>query len=314
MILPIAQNGTAVGAAGTPKLLDIGTQRKMVFGELLQKTHAAQAKLAEASSPLPATTEDLQPRNPQTPPSTVNSAAETATQPPAPAPWPGPADTQGWGDPPPEPPAGSDPLEPFGFIRSDGEGPLRYREVPEFAKAPFGPYYQAPPEYGGEWWKVTPFTSSQPWKILDGPFLPPEDILPEGFEGLFGTRPQRVDFNKHLDFQKAEILWEQSLKYFKGVGIPEGIDPAALQTATEVVEEWGLGTPQFYEGRYGWQARFPDSRHPGFEINPTTLVMAPHVTVARYQLGLLELGILPETFHSFIPPSVIQRFTTTAPS
>ncbi len=57
----------------------------------------------------------------------------------------------------------------------------------------------------------------------------------------------------------------------------------------------------------GWHAKFPDSANPDFEINPTTLLMAPHVTVARYQLGLIRLGTIPDTLHPFIPPVVLAR-------
>ena len=34
----------------------------------------------------------------------------------------------------------------------------RYQDVPDVWKWPIGPYQQAPEEFGGEWWKVNPFT------------------------------------------------------------------------------------------------------------------------------------------------------------
>jgi hypothetical protein len=33
-------------------------------------------------------------------------------------------------------------------------------EIPAHWKAPYGPYRQAPQQYGGEWWFVNPFTSA----------------------------------------------------------------------------------------------------------------------------------------------------------
>lgn len=43
----------------------------------------------------------------------------------------------------------------------------RYQDVPDSWKWPIGPYQQAPEEFGGEWWKVNPFTGSEPWKPVE---------------------------------------------------------------------------------------------------------------------------------------------------
>ncbi len=209
------------------------------------------------------------------------------------------------------PPIDSSPLSPneqLGFFRSDDlEGPVRFKQVPEWAKWPEGNFRQAPEESGGDWWKITPFTSSQPWTSLSRPFEHPLEILPEGFEGLFGTRPQYADYDGYLDFKVAELRWEGSLERFKGIGLPEGIDPEALAASTQVMLDWGLGEPQFYEDSYGWHAKFPDSLNPRFQINPTTLLMAPQLTVSSYQVGLIQLGIAPDRLHPFVPPFLLDQ-------
>ena len=203
-------------------------------------------------------------------------------------------------------------IHPPGFIRSDDrEGPLRFKEVPTDIQWPAGPFIQAPQEYGGDWWKRSPFTGPEPWLALDRPFIKPVEVLPEGFAELFGPRPDYKDFDNYFKFQVATVGWEDTLDRFRGLGMPEGIDTEALDAATEVMLEWGLGEPQFYEDINGWHAKFPDSLNPDFEINPTTLLMAPHVTVARYQLGLIRLGTIPAELHPFIPPTVRARLSDT---
>ena len=66
---------------------------------------------------------------------------------------------------------------------------VRPKEIPEAWKHPVGPYRQAPPEYGGEWWLVNPFSGDEPWLLLDRKAPVPE-VLPVGFENTFGPRPK----------------------------------------------------------------------------------------------------------------------------
>ncbi|MDA1314395.1 MAG: hypothetical protein O2968_13730 [Acidobacteria bacterium] len=200
------------------------------------------------------------------------------------------------------------PDELLGFFRSDSlEGPVRFKQVPDWAKWPEGNFRQAPQESGGDWWRITPFTSSEPWTSLNRPFERPAEIFPEGFEALFGARPLYKDYGHYMDFKVAELRWESDLEGFKGIGLPEGIDMEALAAATEVMRDWGLGEPRFYENSYGWHAKFPDSANPRFEINPATLLMAPQLTVSRYQVGLIQLGIVPERVHPLVPPFLLER-------
>ena len=57
-------------------------------------------------------------------------------------------------------------------------GTPHYKEIPDHWKYPMGPYHQAPPEFGGEWWVVNPFTTSEPgfafWPWHGEKYTPPE--------------------------------------------------------------------------------------------------------------------------------------------
>ncbi len=179
---------------------------------------------------------------------------------------------------------------------------IRYTGVPDSAKFPAGPYYQAPAEAGGEWWLVNPFTGAEPWLRLERALTPPEEeVLPEGFADVFGPRPTRKLLD-YFEFRLAKMEWEHDLKFFKQAGIPEGLDETQLEAAKEAFAEWGLGEPVFYEGRYGWRVRFPESDVPGFEMNPNTAVQAPHVVIAKYQIRLIRQGTIPENLHPWVPP------------
>jgi len=103
--------------------------------------------------------------------------------------------------------------------------------------------------------------------------------------------------------------WEHDLKFFKQVGVPRGLDEAQLEAARGAFLEWGLGDLVFYEGRHGWRARFPDSGVPGFEMNPTTAVQAPHVVIAKYQIRLIQQGSVPENLHPWVPPHLLSSDT-----
>ena len=319
MIDPFAKlTGAQATATPTFKTADFGLQRRIEFAAVLRQSEAAVATppsssantsalltASDAASPALAVqghannsaSLNLPPRargGPPTPPASPNL----------------PPRTRGGTPTPPTPPAPPNPVEALGFVPSDAlDGPVRYLDVPDFAKAPIGLYVQAPAEYGGEWWQVNPF-NWEPWRILDAP--PPDaepTPLPEGFEQLFGPRPLVEDFGRNYwTHQVALIDWEQSLKYFKGVGMPEGFDAVRLEEVTADFREWGLGEPVFYEGNNGWRARFPDSQNPSYETKPHTLLIAPHVNIAAYQISLLKKGITPATIHPFIPPRAFEIF------
>ena len=180
-------------------------------------------------------------------------------------------------------------------------GTPRYTDVPEWAKHPLGPYRQAPPEYGGEWWFVNPFTGPEPWIPRASQN---EQTLPDGFAEIFGLRPQAKDYATNDEFHTARLRWEQNVKYFEGAGIPQGLEVAEIERVADIYEDWGMGRPVFYEGRYGWKVRFPDSQIHNYEANPGGMIKAPHVLIAQYQIRLLQKGTVPENPHPFVPPQL----------
>ena len=196
---------------------------------------------------------------------------------------------------PNEPPVPANTVQPF---------TPRYQDVPDTWKWPLGPYQQAPTEFGGDWWKVNPFTGPEPWRPVEASSSP-EPEIPEGFTEIFGARPDASDFSSARSHKAAEMRWEQDLKYFQRGGIPGGFDQAQVDLASGVFEKWDMGRPQFYEGRYGWMARFPDSAIPDFEANVTASLEVSHIVVAKYQARQLLHGVTPRVVHPFVPPFLV---------
>ena len=186
-----------------------------------------------------------------------------------------------------------------------------YKEIPDHWKYPMGPYRQAPPEFGGEWWVVNPFTTSEPWKVD----RQRRELtkLPPGFLEIFGPRPRAVEFldtPRPFDaFKAAEMRWEQDLKYFKGVGLPEWASESQQGAAEGIYQSWDMGSPKFYEGRYGHMARFPDSQMRDFETTAWAALNYPHHEVALYQIRLVAHGIESEKRHPYVPPHLWSDYT-----
>jgi len=199
--------------------------------------------------------------------------------------------------------------EPVGELEAPppaAESPIsrvpHFAEVPDSAKFPLGPYHQAPSEHGGGWWYVNPFTGDEPWLAasLSVEHPPPPPHAPEGFVELFGERP-------HSGNSAARAQWEIDRGHFQGTGVPEGFTQEQTDRAAELFESWGLGRPVFYEGRYGWKARFPDSSIPGFEANPHTAIETPHLVVAGYQVRQTQQSAPPAVRHPFVPPVIFDE-------
>lgn len=188
-------------------------------------------------------------------------------------------------------------------------------EVPDSWKHPNGPYRQAPEEYGGGWWYTSPFAGQEPWKRAEaaqsapaaaaGPDAPRSaSNLPPGFAQVFGEKPMGNQFKNYREYQTAKVRWEQDLRLFKQAGTPPDVTPKQLEDITRTAKAWGMGEPQFYEGRYGWKARFPDSALPDHEVSIESLTMGMHQMIARYQIKLVHNGIEPAERHPFVPPHV----------
>lgn len=181
---------------------------------------------------------------------------------------------------------------------------VRPKEVPESWKHPVGPYRQAPPEYGGEWWLVNPFSGPEPWLLLDRKAPVPE-VLPEGFERVFGPRPKWSDYPTRRAFQHDVIVWEQNKQSFVQFGPPAWANDRHLQIAAGALTAWGMGVPLYYEhSTWGWMARFVESQLPTFEMSAHTTIMYTHLVVPNYQVELMQQGIVPEQRHPLISPEI----------
>lgn len=167
----------------------------------------------------------------------------------------------------------------------------RYKDVPPEWKKPFGPYVQAPAEFGAEWWYVYPF-NPEPWKS-EGPVA---DNAPPDFVAVFGPRPHIRD-----PFYGE---WEQNRKAWKGVGLPEWMTQEQLNTANAIFEAWGMGKGVVYEGRYGYSARFPATKKYDFEAAAYNLLNTAHLVVADFQIRSAQEGMPPAKWHPFVPPQV----------
>ncbi len=182
----------------------------------------------------------------------------------------------------------------------------RFKDVPDDWRWPSGPYRQAPPEYGAEWWLVNPFTGREPWLLEEKIRQLP--ALPEGFQEIFGARPTMAQFrgtpNAHQGYRTAVVQWEQDLRHFKRAGLPEWATSEQLAEAEQVFRAWGLGKPKYYEGRYNWMARFVESEIKDYDVSIWTALNWTHGTVAHFQIALASRGILPDKKHPWVPPHV----------
>jgi hypothetical protein len=177
-------------------------------------------------------------------------------------------------------------------------------QIPAHWKAPYGPYRQAPPMYGGEWWFVNPFTSAEPWKRFA--HQPTPVTLPDGFMDIFGEEPQFKDFPDSRAWTTARNHWDQNLKQFKGAGRPLWLSVEQVAELDALYTSWAMGKPRFYGGRYGEMVRWPDSQVQDFEDSAYSAANFPHHTIARYQIDLAQNGVQVETGkrHPFVPPGV----------
>jgi hypothetical protein len=131
--------------------------------------------------------------------------------------------------------------------------------------------------------------------------------LPEDFRQAFGEMPVRRGAENGVDFAGRLARWKQDLEFFQRTGIPEGFDESQVELASAVYEQWGMGQPVFYEGRYGWFARFPDSAIPEFEMDAASAVQASHLAIARYQVRLIREGVEPPVTHPFVPAHLLTQ-------
>ena len=183
-----------------------------------------------------------------------------------------------------------------------------FKEIDDKYKEPYGPYRQAPAEYGGEWWYMSPFGSLTPWLFQDG--VPSKVAYPEGFISLFGDKPMWKDFigtgvGPFRRFKAAMGIWESELKYFKGLGLPEWVTSDQLIASNAVLLRWKIGLPEYYESRYGHLGRFIHSEVPDYDSSTYHIINFPHHLVAQVQIEMFSRGISVEKWHPFVPPGLV---------
>lgn len=133
------------------------------------------------------------------------------------------------------------------------------------------------------------------------------DASPEGFESVFGPRPNPNDFhdadNPSLAYRVAITSWNDAKKNFKGTAdLPPDRSESEVQLAIDTYKAWGMGTPKFYEGRYGWFARFVESEIPDFEVRVEPTFFFVHNVIPSYQYRLIQMQKLDKGSHPWLPP------------
>lgn len=179
---------------------------------------------------------------------------------------------------------------------------IRHETVPEHWKGPYGPYREAPAEYGGGWYLVSWTTGPEPWRTQQNKGLPPPEA-PADFIALFGEIPDR----NPLDGGEARNYWLERLRHFKGTGTPEWASVEQVALSTSILKSWGLPGPVLYDGRYGWMALFNDSVIGDYEVPAVTFIRTPQNAVSEFQIEMLAQGIVPERIHPWVPPNLLPQ-------
>jgi len=177
-----------------------------------------------------------------------------------------------------------------------------FADVPDMQKKPPGPgpFVQVPAgfvtaEIGsleGLWWRVSPFNAT-PWAVL----APVEAVpLPDGFEAIFGPRPHSSQFrggNAANDFQIATVTWESNLNSYVSASMPANADAARMNAANDEAVKYDMGEPAYYENKYGFRVRFPDSQDPDFEATFDGFVISgTGQIISAYQNRLTNAEVL----------------------
>lgn len=171
--------------------------------------------------------------------------------------------------------------------------------VPDLWKYPNGPYRQAPPEWGGEWWYVSPFTGSEPWTRYGQPVQ--EEQFPPGAIDVYGPKPNE---------QFARQIWLDNVRAFEPAQFPEALAPW-VPDAERTFQAWGVGRMvPFNDKRFGLMVAFPESGVVGHSDSMYHAVTATHQEIAEYQVKYLEAGneIPRSRLHPFFPYSRIREF------
>jgi len=160
---------------------------------------------------------------------------------------------------------------------------------------------------GGRWMVVSPVNQT-PWDEV------PVHVLPDGFERIFGPRPNSNNFHGKgypRNFQVAVVTWETDLRTYIGNFLPP-VDVSTEQLAALHAEaiRYEMGEPAYYQNKYGYQVRFPESQAENFQANAEAwLGTGCGQIIVGYQNKITNMGIIipEELMHPMAPPVLRQR-------
>lgn len=185
-----------------------------------------------------------------------------------------------------------------------------YVDVPDVHKHPSGPYRQAPPEYGAQWWLISPFSGDvhrhEPWIVYSQPVVDPAVPVDAKFADAFGAQPKSSDYDSAYDYRNDLEWWRKMARDVKQISLPPNFDPADVQKVCDKFRIWGMGQPRFYEAQYGWIAFF---REVGakqlihkFESSAWAAILRPDMVIMEFQVQELLSGRVPAGPRSpFVP-------------
>lgn len=188
-----------------------------------------------------------------------------------------------------------------------GVTPQSFKTLDEIAPELRKRAVQAPAEYGGEYWLLTPWSGREPWLKL---YVPkPEVTLPAGFKEIFGekpnrTQPQYADVSAAV-LRDAQAEWDVQLKVFVQAGEPPWYAAMPLDNKAQafaVLVDYGLDPSLFFENIYGWRIIWPKGPLPTRSEPAYEAMTNPHFVIAQYQIDMLLLGIMPKKISQIVPP------------
>ncbi|MBI3665016.1 MAG: hypothetical protein HY236_02130 [Acidobacteria bacterium] len=177
--------------------------------------------------------------------------------------------------------------------------------IPESWKLENGGHYGLGPD--GKWWFISPFNPT-PW-LTAGPPPPP----PAGFDLIYGVLPSLDEFYKrgmtYGQYQAARDRCEKLKQEFISiVDLPPGADPLDAAKEFDLLAQFDVPKPIFFQTKYGYFGLVPGSpltdppRLRWAISSADTILKATNGFIADYQDDLLQHGFPVDKPHPFVPP------------
>ena len=155
----------------------------------------------------------------------------------------------------------------------------------------------------GRWMSVQWASPTYLFEAL--PEVPPLEVLPKGFEDIFGVRP--VSEGDSHAFQRLTAQWENNLVTFVRSGPPADTEHPEAAEAEAIKYKLGPHAP--YENIYGFQVRFPSSQVVNFQADYEAFTDFTGQVIVLYQNRLTNrsLPIPADLMHPLCPPVLLAR-------